>query len=54
MVTVQVVIEAGKTTPVHLDGSKLNQGRRTAASDFVRLPDGFVVGWVARESSGRK
>src|SRR5258706_9838587 len=34
-VTVPVVIEAGKTTAVHLDGSEISKGRRTAASNFV-------------------
>src|SRR6266536_5332327 len=34
-VTVPVVIEAGKTTFVHLDGSELNSGRQTSASGFV-------------------
>ena len=46
-VSVPVVIEAGKTTFVHLDGSKLSSGRQTAASDFVRLPDGSIIGWRA-------
>lgn len=47
MVTVPVVIEAGKTTSVHLDGSELTGGRQISASDFVRLPGGLIIGWRA-------
>ncbi len=53
-VTVPVAIEAGKTTELRLDGSKLYQGPRTNAADFVRLPDGFVVGWAATEDTKEK
>jgi len=50
IVTVPAVIEAGKTTIVHLDGSELPRGRETSASDFVRLPDGLIIGWRAKEN----
>src|SRR5438477_13105795 len=47
-VTVPIVIEAGKTTSVHLDGSKPADGRKPSESELVRLPDGWVVGWRAK------
>ena len=50
IVKVPVTIEAGKITSLRLDGSKLNQGRRTSTSDFVRLPGGLIVGWAAKEN----
>src|SRR6266498_3441944 len=50
IVTVPVVIEAGKTTFVHLNGSELAVGRQTSTSGFVRLPDGLIVGWRAKEN----
>ncbi len=53
-VSVPVVIEAGKTTSVHLDGSELTSGRQTSASDFVRLPDGLIIGWRAKENGEPK
>jgi len=53
-VTVSIVIEAGKTTSVHLDGSKLADGRKTSDSDIVRLPDGWTVGWRAKENEEPK
>lgn len=45
-VVVPVVIAPGKTTIVNLNGGGLPQGKDTA-NDFVRLPDGHVVGWRA-------
>src|SRR5207249_1321638 len=45
-VTVPVVIEAGKTTAVHLDESQLPKRKDRASSDFVHLPNGFAVGWA--------
>jgi hypothetical protein len=54
MVTVPVVIEAGKTTPVHLDGSELTGGRQTSTNDFIRLPDGLIVGWRAQDAAEQK
>jgi hypothetical protein len=45
-VIVPVVIEAGKKTVVYLDGEALPQNP-SANDDFVRLPDGHVVGWRA-------
>jgi len=53
-VTVPIVIEAGKTTSVHLDGSKLADGRKTSDSALVRLPDGWIVGWRAKENEELK
>jgi hypothetical protein len=50
-VIVPVVIEAGKKTVVDLDGEALPQGANATAAegdehgDWVRLPDGHVVGW---------
>jgi len=53
-VTVPIFIETGKTTSVHLDGSKLTDGRKTSDSDLVRLPDGWIVGWRAKENEESK
>lgn len=50
MVTVPIVIKAGKTTFVHLDGSELTGGQQTPTNDFVCLPDGLVIGWRAEEN----
>jgi hypothetical protein len=53
-VIVPVVIEAGRTTVVDLDGEALPQSAAEhagadadAAGEWVRLPDGHVVGWRA-------
>jgi hypothetical protein len=54
LVMVPVVIEAGKTTFIHLDGSELTEGRQGSASDYVRLPDGVIIGWRAKESGDSK
>jgi hypothetical protein len=54
IVTVPVVIEAGKTTAVHLDGSEPDQGKSAGGSDLVHLPDGTIVGWGARDENERK
>jgi hypothetical protein len=53
-VTTSVVIEAGKTTFIHLDGSELSSGIQTPASRIVRLPDGLIMGWQAKESREAK
>jgi hypothetical protein len=45
-VIVPVVIEAGKTTIVDLNGEAPPQGT-DAPKDMVRLPNGHVVGWRA-------
>lgn len=45
-IVVPVVIEAGKTTFVDLDGEALPQGQG-AAKEMIRLPDGHVIGWRA-------
>ncbi len=47
-VSVPVIIERGRTTIVDLDGTAVPQNV-TADSRFVKLPDGHVVGWRARE-----
>jgi hypothetical protein len=48
MVKVPVTIEAGKTTAVHLDGSKpATSSKEPPESDWVRLPNGLLVGWRA-------
>jgi len=47
-VTVPVVLEAGKTTFVHLDGSELSGASRTSTAEFVSLPDGLIIGWRAK------
>lgn len=43
-VIITVVIRPGKTTVVDLDGTALPQDKQ---SQWVRLPDGHVVGWRA-------
>ncbi len=48
-VTVPVVIETGKVTVVHLDGSQPTIERPTPASDLVQLPGGLIVGWRAEQ-----
>jgi hypothetical protein len=53
-VTTSVVIEAGMTTFIHLDGSELSSGTQTPASRLVRLPDGLIIGWQAKESGETK
>src|SRR5262249_11362338 len=48
MVKVPVIIEAGKTTAVHLDGTKpATPSTEPPESDWVRLPNGLLVGWRA-------
>jgi hypothetical protein len=44
-VIVPLVIAAGRTTVIDLDGTALPQ--RVAGDAWVRLPDGHVVGWRA-------
>jgi len=53
-VTVPIVIQPGKATFVHLDGSELSTGTQTATSRLVRLPDGLIIGWEAEEDSPSK
>jgi hypothetical protein len=45
-VLITVVIVPGKTTVVDLDGTALPQDKE-AQGQWVRLPDGHVVGWQA-------
>jgi hypothetical protein len=52
-VTVPVVIEEGRTTVVHLDGSEVTGRRRNSSADFVRLPDGSIIGWRANDDGKR-
>ena len=48
-VKVPVVIEKGKTTSVHLDGSEVTGASAKATGQFVTLPDGLIVGWRAED-----
>jgi len=43
-VTVPVVIEEKKTTVVDLEGTNLPQRKPTGAGQWIRLPDGQVIG----------
>jgi hypothetical protein len=50
-VTVPIVIEPGKTTSVHLDGSEpIGQG---TGHGFVSLPDGLIIGWRAKDEANK-
>ena len=53
-VKVPVVIEKGKTTFVHLDGSEPAGASAKATGPFVTLPDGLIVGWRAQDDSQEK
>jgi hypothetical protein len=44
VVLVPVIIEQNKTTVVDLEGSTLPQHRPTGAGQWIRLPNGQVVG----------
>jgi hypothetical protein len=45
-VTVPVLIEARRTTTVHLEGSAASEtGASAVHEELVRLPDGRIVGW---------
>ncbi|HEY4215445.1 MAG TPA: hypothetical protein VGM84_28495 [Steroidobacteraceae bacterium] len=48
-VVVPVVIEVGRQTVLDLDGTALPQNVRS--EEFVRLPDGRVIGWNAQVSA---
>jgi hypothetical protein len=43
-VTVPVIVTAGRTTTIHLEGGR---AKPADAEEMVRLPDGRVVGWRA-------
>jgi hypothetical protein len=43
---IQVVVEPGKTTVVHLSGN-WKPRRHFTNADVVRLPDGEIAGWLA-------
>jgi hypothetical protein len=45
-VSVPVVIAAGRTTKVYLDGSGREELAQAPVAEQVRLPDGRVVGWA--------
>jgi len=49
LVKVPVVIEAGKTTVVHLDAN-WNPPLKTASEKVVKLPDGEAAGWASAEA----
>jgi hypothetical protein len=52
MVKVKVVIEPGKLTTVNLDYNKQPpSGPSKGKNDLVRLPNGSIVGWRAKEST---
>src|SRR6266436_4130989 len=53
-VTVPVVIEAGKTTSVHLDGSEPIGSSENSESRFVSLPDGLIIDWRAKDEGREK
>jgi len=53
-VTVPVLLEAGKTTFVHLDGSELVGSSTTSTTGFVSLPDGLIIGWRAKDDVQEK
>jgi len=46
-VTVPVVIEAGKTTILHLDGV-WRPASNISSNQLVRLPDGDAIGWSSK------
>ncbi len=48
-VTVPVVIDDFKTTRLYLDGSGARLKKSGEEGDFVRLPDGSIVGWRAKQ-----
>lgn len=55
MVTVPVVIRAGETTNVHLEGSaSWPDNSALLGSNPVRLPDGEIAGWRASQDSRSK
>ncbi len=51
-VIITVVIRPGKTTVVDLDGTALPQDK-SVEGQWVRLPDGHVVGWQADCTTNR-
>jgi hypothetical protein len=48
-VTIPVEIENFKMTTLYLDGSGARLKKSGAESDFVRLPDGSIIGWRAKQ-----
>ena len=53
-VSVPVVLEADKTTFVHLDGSGLGGASPNSTAEVVSLPDGLSVGWRAKDDGQKK
>ena len=53
-VTVPVLLQPGKTTFVHLDGSELTGASSISTADFVSLPDGLIIGWRAKDDTQEK
>jgi hypothetical protein len=49
LVTVPIEIENFKTTTLYLDGSGARLKKSGSESDFVRLPDGSIIGWRATQ-----
>ncbi len=50
-VTVPVVIEAGRTTRVHLD-AQWQAPMGTRETELVEVPGGYPVGWLAQPGGG--
>jgi hypothetical protein len=46
-----VVIEGGRKTEVHLDGKWRSASDSPKNNQVVRAPNGFLIGWTARPSS---
>jgi hypothetical protein len=49
LVSIPVLIKENQSTVVRLDGGRPPKGVGTSATDFVKLPNGQVVGWRAGE-----
>ncbi|MBU6401266.1 MAG: hypothetical protein KGS61_13200, partial [Verrucomicrobia bacterium] len=50
-VRVPVVIEAGRTTEVHLADTWKPRQQVTDAAQLVRFPNGYLIGWAAPATS---
>ena len=48
IVTVPILIEAGKNTVIHVEGGFWSNASGFNQTNAVRLPDGQVIGWKAR------
>ncbi|HZL42440.1 MAG TPA: hypothetical protein VFD66_04095 [Verrucomicrobiae bacterium] len=52
-VSVPVLIEAGRTTVVDLEGSALSENTRYSRQNLVRLPDGQAIGLEATDAGAK-